>query len=481
MKKYFLFAILFLVALFSTPIRAQEVAYEHISEFNSSITINQDATIDVTEEINYYFDTPRHGIIWQYPIDYSVSGFRRATSFDLEEMYYYPKDNPQARKSVYEITRSTGWIELKIGEADRTITGSYVYVIKYSLQDVGISYFDTHDEVYFNVIGPGWQVPILKANAYIETFMEPTERICFTGSEGSTENSCEFSQSDEGIILTTTSSLGEYEALTFALKFPPDSIEDRTKQVWIGLIISNLGIFLPIPVGIFLVRLLKKKWKNEKLTVIPHYEAPDGIDPLLAGYIYKGRYDFKHVSASIIWLATKGFLTLEIDGRKTFINKSKAIEGVKSYIQDLFTALFSKDDSVNIKKMPTSFVSKIQGVFSTVAKEAVSMGYIDKGRVSTKSLLTVLGSLVAGGTLFVLFPIFAVYAAVGTAIGIVICGVIMLIVGSKVDIRSKEGNELYHELEIGVYSGEFYKKLEKLPTPTTRTTTSATRGTSTKT
>lgn len=31
-----------------------------------------------------------------------------------------------------------------------------------------------------------------------------------------------------------------------------------------------------------------------------------------------------------------------------------------------------------------------------------------------------------------------------------------------------------NELEIGVYSGEFYKKLEKLPTPTTRTTTSTT-------
>jgi hypothetical protein len=34
--------------------------------------------------------------------------------------------------------------------------------------------------------------------------------------------------------------------------------------------------------------------------------------------------------------------------------------------------------------------------------------------------------------------------------------------------------EKLNELEIGVYSGEFYKKLEKLPTPTTRTTTSTT-------
>jgi uncharacterized membrane protein YgcG len=447
-RKYILFLTIYFLSLFVTPIKAQdtEYKYEKITQFNSFIEINQDATIDVTEEIHYYFPDFRHGIFWQYPIEYSASGFRRATSFDLEDVYYYPENDPEDRRSAYEETRSSGWIELKIGEDNRTITGNYVYVIKYTLQDVGISYFDTHDEVYFNVIGPGWQVPILEATANIKSFIDSTDRICYTGEEDSNQQNCSFSETDEGLILKTTTELQPYEALTFALKFPPDSIEDRSRQIWLGLIISNLGILLPIPVGIFLFRLLKTKWKNKKLTVIPHYEVPNDLDPLMAGYVYKGKLDYKHISATIIWLATRGHLTVEKEGKKTYLNKE--VENIKqeaSHIEDLFNALFSKEDKINIKKMPSTFTSNVLSVFSSVVLN--SSEYIDKSRVKTKSLLSILGTLTVGFTIFVLFPILITFTAIGTGIGIIISGFILIIVSSKVDIRSEESNELYYQLE----------------------------------
>ena len=448
MKRHLLLGILFLFTLFAIPVSAQELNYEHISEFNSDITINQDATIDITEEIHYYFDTYKHGIFWKLPIEYSVRGFKRATAFNLNDLYYYPEGQPELSKSLYEKSSSMGWVELKVGDPNSTITGPYVFVVDYTLQDAGISYFDTHDEVYLNVIGPGWEVPILKANTTIFTFTDPTEKICYTGGEGSTDNNCEFAQTDEDLILTTTAPLSKYEALTFALKFPPDSIEDRTTQIWLGIIISNLGILLPIPVWIFFNSLLKKKWKNKKITVIPHYEVPDDLDPLMAGYVYKAKHDFKHISATIIWLATKGYLSLELDGKKTFLNKGdKEIKGEVSYLEDLYNSIFEKNDSVNIKKMPTTFVNKVQRIFTNVGKDASSRSYINKKRVTIKSLLTVFGIMGIGFSIFVLFPALIAFAAVGTAIGIVISAVIAIIIGSKGDIRSKEGNELYYELQ----------------------------------
>jgi uncharacterized membrane protein YgcG len=492
MKKYILLFVFFFLSLFVTPLKAQDTGsnFEEITQYKSFITINQDATIDVTEEIHYFFSTPRHGIIWEYPIEYNAYGFRRATSFDLEDVYYYPKENQAAKITAYEQSRRSGWIEIKIGEADITITGDYVYVIKYTLQDVGVSYFEDYDEVYFNVIGPGWQVPIVEAEAYITSFMEPTDRICFTGEEGSTESNCKFSDTSEGIILST-SNLGEYEGLTFAFKYPPDSIEDRSNQIWIGLIISNLGILLPIPIGIILFRLLKNKWKNEKITVIPHYEVPDDLDPLMGGYVYKGKHDYKHISATIIWLATRGYLSLEKEGRKTYLIKGdKGISKEISYIEDLYNSLFTKEEKVNIKKMPSSFTTKVQSIFPKITKYAStdvnlevskvtkdiksdlpsesdkisklissivdlsgyddddsSNDFIDKKRVNTKSLLNVFGFITIGFSIFVLFPTLIAFAAVGTAIGIIISAVLLVIVGSKVDIRSKLGNKLYYELE----------------------------------
>jgi uncharacterized membrane protein YgcG len=446
MKKYVLSTLIFLTTLFVTPLSAQELTTEHIEEFKSDITVNQDATIDITEEIHYYFDKYKHGIYWQYPIEYNSSGFKSVTSFDLNNLYYYPENNPNAKKTVYEKSTSNDWIELQIGDPDRTIKGNYVYVIDYTIQDAGISYFDDHDEAYINVIGPGWQVPILQATANITSFTQPTEKICYTGPEGSTSQECKFEESDNGYTLRTTSVLQPYDSLTFAYKYPTGSIEDRTTQIWIGMIISNLGILLPVPIILLLSSLLKKKWSNKKITIIPHYEVPDDLDPLIGGYVYESKQDFKHISATLIWMATKGYLSIEKEGKNLFIQKK--VEDLKSevsHIEELFNALFNKEDRVNIKKMPSSFTKKIQSILFTVKSN--SSKYIDEGRVGTKNLLLSFG-IVAGflGFLF-LTPFLATYGAIGTGIGIGISGIVSAIIAGKIDIRSKKGNELYYELE----------------------------------
>jgi uncharacterized membrane protein YgcG len=446
MKKYFLLAIVFLCSIFSTSTYAQELNTEHISKFNSDITVNQDATIDVVEQIHYHFSAQKHGIYREIPIDYSVGGFKRSSDLKLNELYYYPEGNPNQRKSLYDRSMNNGWVVFQIGDPDRTITGDYVYVIDYTLVGTGISYFDDHDEVYLNIVGNSWEVPILKVNANINTFTEATDKICYTGDEGSTQQQCKYTETNNGFKLTTTTKLDALEGLTMSLKFPIDSIKDRTTQVWLSIIITNLGILLPIPVILILLSLLKNKWKNKKLTVIPHYEVPDDLDPLIGGYLYQTKQDYKHISATIIWMATKGYLSIEKEGKKTFIIKNvEKIDNEKSHITDLFNALFSKKDKINIKTMPSSFTNNIQSIFSTVRSN--SSEYINKNRVSTKGIIITIGVLVAGGGFFFLTPLLVQYAAIGTGIGVGISGIAAVIIAAQIDIRNKKGNETYHELK----------------------------------
>jgi uncharacterized membrane protein YgcG len=446
MKKYLLLAVVFLCSIFVSPSYAQDLNNEHISEFNSDITINQDATIDVSEEIHYYFDTYKHGIYREIPVQYSVAGFKRATSLKLNDLYYYPEGKPNQKKSLYERSMKNGWVIFQIGDPDNTITGNYVYIIDYTLVGTGISYFDTHDEIYLNITGNSWEVPISKINATIHTFTGYTDTICYTGPDGTSQQNCQFDKKDSNLLLTNTQVLNPLDGLTLGLKFPKGSIEDKTTQVWFGIVLSNLGILIPIPVIIWLISLLKKKWKNKPITVIPHYEVPDDLDPLVGGYIYQTKQDFKHVSATIIWMATKGYLTIEKEGRKTYIVKGiEELTNVNSHIEDLFNTLFKNKDKVNIANMPSSFTTKVQSLFSTVRSD--SEEYIDKKRVNSKNLLTMLGFFAAGGGFFFLAPYLSTFAAVGTGIGIGISGVAMIIIASQIDIRNKNGNETYYELK----------------------------------
>ncbi len=447
MKKHFLIALLFLCSVFVVPTFAQDITVEHISEFNSEIVINEDASIDIVEEIHYVFSESRRGIFWTYPVDYSVQGFKRATSFKMNDIYYYPVNDPSLKESEYErISNTGGWAEYKIGEEDVYLLGEYVYVVDYTIKDVGVSYFDDHDEIYLNIIGPGWEVPILTSTATITTPVEDTNRVCYTGPEGSSASDCTIVNTDNGMVISTDTMLDSLSAFTLVLAFPVGTIEDHTAGMWLQLHIANLGILIPVPV-IFILFKKSKDWKNKKITIIPHYDAPEGLDPMLTGHVFLKKYDQKHLTALIIWMAVKGYLSVEREGKKNFLNKEvESVEGESNYIVKLFDAMFSKKDRVEVTKMPISFSSKIPTIVSSVSSLVTTKGYIEKERVDRKNMLTILGGIIAGFSFFTIMPLLMVYAAVGTAWGIIVSGLAMVITGTKIDVRGVEGNKLYYKL-----------------------------------
>ena len=128
---WFLFSLfLFLGAL--SPTVANGAYLERITEYTSDIIVSKDASSEITENITAQIQGGGHGIIWTYPYIYGVKSFQRPTVFDVKSVCYYPKGNPsQSLCGRYEESTSNGWVTLKIGDAERTLsTGEYVYAIK---------------------------------------------------------------------------------------------------------------------------------------------------------------------------------------------------------------------------------------------------------------------------------------------------------------------------------------------------------------
>jgi len=441
------FVVLFLGVSFKTSF-AQEYV-EQIKNFVTDVTFNQDATIDVKEEIHYYFPYERHGIYREIPISYRVTGsFKRSTKLKLNNLYYYPVDNTSLIKDSYSTSFRNGYRIYQIGEEETYIQGDYVYVLDYTLT-YAVNYFDDHDELYLNLSGDSWEVPIASAYADIHLPAEAQEAVCYTGRFGSTGENCKIEYSDDRktLRISITEPLDAYEGYTVAVKLPFGSIENTEDEQRIQWVISNIGIFLPIPVLIFLIPWVKKNGKNKKLTIIPHYHAPKDLTPTLSGFLYTKRPQNKYLTANLIDLAVRGYLKIkQISKRKyELVKTDKAYDGLDEVEQELLEGIFKKGDTVEIDKISSTFYRTVNNINAKISKQVYEKELFSKDRKKKRNTLLTIGILLS----VVLIPaatLLIMNASTGWLIGLVLTVLILFIATGSIDLRGKKGNEVYHEL-----------------------------------
>ena len=440
-------SILLCIPFLVTPAYAQND--EKILNFVSDITVNPDATIDIKEKITFSPSTSiqRHGLEWQIPYIYSFSAFRRNTEIRFNSVIYYPLDNPESKiYNLYSRTNENGWAILRIGNPETYITGIHVYEIDYTLKYSGISYFEENDEVYLNIIGPGWRIPIEIAYANINLPSKPLETICFTGIDGSNEQNCTITETENGLRIAVNGRLESYEGYTFAVKLEKGVLQDTTNEQRLIAILANIGILLPIPVGIFLFGFLRKKYRNEKITIIPYYESEKDMDSLLGGTIIHKKFVAKHITAVIIELATKGYLKIREDEKKKyeFVKREKDGKDLPIHLRTLFDAIFKNGDVVPVKKL-TNFYLTASKSYLEANVYLKEQGIFSNDVMKKKTLYTVISILLIIGS-FMAMGFFIMTASIGWMIGITLSGILLLIFGLTLDIRSKEGNKRYYYL-----------------------------------
>lgn len=117
------------------------------------IDVSEDNVLSITEEIDVYFNEERHGIYRTIPTQNEIvraDGSTAVTRAKVRDIYC---------SEDYEKSTQNSDLILQIGDADTTVTGDKHYTISYDYvlgQDVA----DGYDELYFNIIGDGWDTYI---------------------------------------------------------------------------------------------------------------------------------------------------------------------------------------------------------------------------------------------------------------------------------------------------------------------------------
>lgn len=368
-------AITILAFAHAMPVRAVSPfdGTEHIERYSTSITINADGSMHAQERIAYDFsNTQRHGIYRDLP-------FIRANDAGKQFIIDFSDFRVQSEKGeAYTFTqsRSSDAIQLKIGDANRTITGKLTYDISYTARGA-LTYFPAHDELYWNAVGATWQVPVAKAIVTVGfpsgVPQDDLKVTCFTGPQGSTAQDCVTKiTSDRTVLVETTKPLESNEGFAVVVGFPKgivavleprelvpffETLAGKIALVLIGIVAILWYIVAPV----FVIRRWwttgrdpkpgmgeAKAWFSPPKN--PHHRP---LTPAETGTLVDERADLRDIYASIVDLARRGYLKI-IETKKNVFDLEKTKDGkgdadVLPFERELLDGIFATGERVSIK------------------------------------------------------------------------------------------------------------------------------------
>ncbi|KKU29711.1 MAG: hypothetical protein UX44_C0032G0011 [candidate division WWE3 bacterium GW2011_GWA1_46_21] len=150
-KKY----VFLIIAVITLTIGANAFAAtgEAIDNFQTSILVNTDGSLNVTETITYNFgDSMKHGIIRDIQDTFTNQDGKNFKK-PVEVVRVINELNVPYN---FVVTGNGAFRSVKIGDADTLVSDTKVYVIEYKVTGA-IERFSDHDEIYWNVTGNGWE------------------------------------------------------------------------------------------------------------------------------------------------------------------------------------------------------------------------------------------------------------------------------------------------------------------------------------
>lgn len=195
-------------------------------------------------------------------------------------------------------------------------------------------------------------------------------------------------------------------------------------------------------------------------TVAVQFSPPSGVQPGMIGTLIDERADTVDVTATLLDLAVRGFLTItetkksfgRTDWLLTRTVPSRDARALTGYEETLLEGVFARDNEVRLSELKNSFASTLSLVQSSMYTEVVRRGWFRRSPQAQRnswsgfgSLLIILGficafflgGLVPAGRPFTDFP---VRGTTVLAIGLVLSGMIVKVLGKRMASRTADGS-----------------------------------------
>ena len=416
-------------------------AEERIRDFQTNISIQKDGSMKVLETIQYDFGTAfRHGIYRDIPeIVYRENSTRYLLRYQVLGV-----SDEQGSAYRFSTLHSSDHLRIKIGDPNRTITGSHTYILTYEVRGA-LTYFNDHTELYWNATGDQRDVPIDAASATInlpeQVVGDQLKLACYTGVLGSSQSNCSFPDRSGETKFTTTQPLLSKEGMSVVVGFPNGMVARLEAEKYVsffdrwygqllllGLVLLAILWYIVYPIWI-IVKWFRygrdpKPLEGEVRAWFdpPKTEQGRALTPIETGSLVDERVDSRDVSALFVDLARRGYMKIEERDKNDFyLMKSNSVsksDQLQPFEKELLDKVFETEKEVRVKD--SRLYSVIQSTQSAVYSRMVEDGFFAKNPNTTRTfyiVMAVLGFMTFNMQLALVCVLFGIHMARKTQMG----------------------------------------------------------------
>jgi uncharacterized membrane protein YgcG len=328
-----LLAGLALVGLVATGAGAQERSLL-LEAFHATVEVEPDGDVEVTERLRPRFMGSWNGLLRDLSLQHRTATGRRArlnvelvgaTDGDGREL------EVETERPSSDVRRFRIWVP-DAEDVTRTV------VLRYRVFNAVRHFYDegapggARDELYWNVTGNDWRVPIRRASA---TFLlppgaEPTDVQPYTGFRGDTRQDASVETAGSQIEVEADDEIRPGQGLTVSVSWPPGFVPrpgpagralEQVRRWW------PLG--LPVVALVGMVGLWARTGRDPRgRAVAVAYDPPDELSPAEAGTLVDHRAEMHDLTSTVVDLAVRGYLRIEEDTDSRFFGLSSSTEYV---------------------------------------------------------------------------------------------------------------------------------------------------------
>ena len=457
-----------------------------IERFASKITIQPDGTFDTVEAIDVDFrGLSRRGIFRD--LDYK---FTYDEGHDREYEYTLGSVTTASGRRHQVLEQTEGAVRrIRIGDPNKTLSGKQTYRIAYRTA-YGLNGFADHDELFWNATGT-W--PVAMDRTTVEVTAPPdaiTGVACFQGRRGSKE-ACKAAVSGNKATFAATRRLSENEQMTIvvglrkgAVASPvPKLVPRPRRQPPVSPAELGRMFFEPTPrylalmsaaFGAIVAAVGAMWWRfgRDRQAVVLHqagadagpgarvplfgatpvgveFQPPDNIRPGQMGLLIDERADTLDVTATIIDLAVRGYLSIEeLPKTGWFGSKDWRLRRLKApdanlleYERIVLDGLFASRLEVDLSDLKNTFYTDLEKAKKALYTDAVERKWFPRSPNSVRNFARIAGLLGffagIGVTIFL-----AQFGAGLVGLPFVVGGALLALISGAMPRRTAQGTHM---------------------------------------